>query len=163
MHQTGESESSIPFRCLTYPAQTARRLFRVLGPGRGRLLRIPFGLGPSLPRLGGCLRRVLRYYALVRLLHGSPDGIAANGLPHRTRRYITDGRHGGLPVPAPRVSTHARVSRLRRADSRHCDDAAADSAFPIGQHGRLPVGNFRSSMAGLRFPLSTLRRTPHGV
>jgi hypothetical protein len=39
----------------------------------------------------------------------------------------------------------------------------ADSAFPIGQHGRLPVGDFRSSMAGLRFPLSTLRHVPHGA
>jgi len=135
---------------------------------------VSLGRLPSLHRLRhryvGFVRLLLRYYGTVRLPEGAHAPCAVTGLlrpfrrtvPHKGIRYR--GSLWGLPVSGQRVSTRAQGLRLRGVPRRLADNVVWDVAFPLTIQGRHARGGdctswplrCRSSMAGLRVPLSTL-------
>ena len=119
-------------------------------------------LAPLAPRR----RAPLRSQASL-LLWASPTSLvrsssASASRPSRRGPCKTpQGRPRDIPVPEQEASAHARVyddagptyvSRSRHRPYRLLQD---------GKHRRPEVG-FRRSMAGLRYPLSTLRFAPRG-
>jgi hypothetical protein len=85
-------------RSLSHPLQKAERIGLALCRGCVFRSGLSLGLGPSLCRLDGRyprLRRLLRYYDLVRLLSDSLPGLAAFAFPwlpaaHHWRRGIAE-------------------------------------------------------------------------
>src|SRR5262249_42961570 len=115
-----------------------------LCPECGRLHRVPLSRSPSLHRLRrrvnpGSVRRLLWYYATVRL----PKGVRAGGtvvdLLRPTRR-TTSGYPWDLPLPVRRASTRAQGLRLRGVRGRLAHDAARGVAFRVAEPRRHPGG-----------------------
>jgi hypothetical protein len=123
VHQVGEPLPPVPLRCLSYPAQSARRCFPPLRAGHGRLARVPLGRGPSLhglrgwvarmPGLRTVVRPLHRYYVLVRLPSRVQVRRGACGLPRPDRRWDCPGRFWDLPVSVHGACVHALVLGLR--------------------------------------------------
>ena len=82
VQQGGEPRTPIPACHLSHTLQGDRRIEPALSPGRGLRHRVPLGRSPSLHRLRRrvvpvFVRRLLRYYATVRLptgVHAGRDG-----------------------------------------------------------------------------------------
>ena len=98
----------VPFRCFAYPVQSARRFFRSLRAGHGRLSRVSLGLRPFLHEL----RRWLAFLLLVVhhcslassilcLLSDFPSaympGLRPQAFLDRTARGMTVDRSRDLP------------------------------------------------------------------
>src|SRR5262249_46593016 len=103
-------------------------------PGRGLRHRVPLGRPPSLHRLRGraelaSVRRLPRYYAVVRLPTGVRAGRTALGLPQPTHRDEPGGYLRDLPFPARGVSTHTPGLRLRGVRRPLAEGATAGVAF----------------------------------
>jgi hypothetical protein len=78
------------------------------------------------------VRRLPRYYAVVRLPPGVHAGRTADGLPRPTPRDKPGGYLRDLPFPVQRVSTHAQGLRLRGVLGRLADRVAFGVAFRLG-------------------------------
>src|SRR5262249_39452818 len=114
-----------------------RRVVPALSPGHGPRHRAPLGRPPSLHRLRGrqrlaLVRRLPRYYAVVRLPPGVHARRTADDLPRPPRRDEPGGYLRGLPFPARGVSTHAPGLRLRGVQRSLAIDATAGVAFRFG-------------------------------
>jgi len=123
---------------LTHSLQTVRHETPALYPVRGVLLRVPLGRCTFLCQLRWnqrpFVRRLLRYYCIVRLLGNVLNGITDIILAHVVR--LTAGPCRGIPIPAQRVSTHARFYDSAESKSSSRFVAAFDVAFPCSQPGR---------------------------
>src|SRR5436853_6969032 len=114
MQERREPQPPIPARCLTYAFQPHRHTTDpALSPGCGDLFGVSLGCAPSLHHLRGRLalvRRLLRYYERIRLLHRWWSRRAAIGLPWTAQR-----RRAGLggDLPASVQETSRRVQGLR--------------------------------------------------
>ena len=120
------------------------RVGPALRPERGPRQRAPLGRSPSLHHLRRChgrtlVRRLLRYYAIVRLPRGVHAGSTVVDLFRPTRR-LTGGYPWDLPFPVRRVSTHAQGLRLRGVRGRLACNATNGVAFRQGQRRRHPGG-----------------------
>ena len=133
VQQGGEPCTPVPACHLSHTIQSGQRIEPALCPGCGRLHRVPLGRSPSLHHLRrrvgpGSVRRLLRYYATVRLPRGVRAGGTVMDLLRPTRRTIS-GYPWDLPFPVRRVSTHAQGLRLRGVRGRLADDAVLGVAF----------------------------------
>ncbi len=165
MHERGEPHIPAFAGYFTYAAQPHRRAGPTLCPGRGGIYGVPLGCPPFLPILRwrrcepvAVVRIVLRYYAGIRLLVSSDIGLVAFGLPRDSWRA---GVRRDLPVSVRRISPHAQGLRPLGTLGRLAISAIFGFAHRITASAPQTF-RFRGSMAGLRFPLSTLRRRPHG-
>ncbi len=119
----------------SHPLQAGRHADPALRRGCGRLERVPLSRSPSLHHLrrrwrSVVVRRLLRYYATVRLPTAVRVGLGGCPLPRPIRR-TTSGWRWDLPVPVQGVSTRAQGLRLRGVRGRLADDADVGVAFRV--------------------------------
>lgn len=122
-------------RRFTHTLSSERHASPGLSPARGPEARVPLGWSPSLHRLRqphAFVRRLLWYYATVRLPASVHAGRTAQGLFRPTFRPIGGRCPRDLPVPVRRVSTHAQSLRLRGIHGRLALSAARGVAFRLG-------------------------------
>src|SRR5213592_3357280 len=171
MQQRSEPYTLALSRRLAHGDESVRRVVPAQCPGRGRLVAVPLGRGPSLH----CLRRgqalfvrpLLRYYDPVRILirvHVHRSAVAfmnRPGLPVRTRMRLPRFRAKNFSTctrsPTARGSSHASHSPW--------DDVAFSSTEgdrhlgirPVSQLNTWPVVSLvnasRSALAGRRASL----------
>src|SRR5262249_42286333 len=132
----GEPRTLVPACHLSHTLQGDPRIEPALGPGCGLRQRVPLSRSPSLHRLRGrvvpvVVRRLPRYYAIVRLPTGVHVRLEVIDLPRPPRPTIGDGCLWDLPFPVPRVSTHAQGLRLRGVLGRLAKDAPLGVAFRL--------------------------------
>ena len=122
---------------------------------------------PSLPTLrerrGGpadLVRVVPRYYAGIRLLVASDAGLMAFAFPSAPKGCSASGDDEISQFLCEGFPRMLRVSD--RAEPLLGSRYAPPKVLPSAQDNSVgaPDFRFRGSMAGLRFPLSTLRRRP---
>ncbi len=92
---------------------------------------------------------------LLEFLYTS--GLRPQVFPDRPTDTSTHGYHWDIPVLEHKVSSHAQVPWLRRAGIQftalHCYPVLPSPS--VHKIGTPEFGDFKSSIAGLRFPLST--------
>ena len=93
VQQGGEPRTPIPACHLSHTLQGDPRIEPALSPGCGLRQHVPLSRPPSLHRLRGrvvpvIVRRLPRYYAVVRLPTGVHVGLEVNDLPRPTRPTI---------------------------------------------------------------------------
>src|SRR3972149_10586866 len=118
----------------SYPPHAIQRIWHILipalRPGSVLLDHVPLGQPPSLHRLrnrrSSLVRRLRRYYGVVRLPVFVHHWITILDLPNASPLTTSTGKTRDLPVLAHGVSVHARGLRLRRVV-----DALAISHTPM--------------------------------
>src|SRR6516165_5639301 len=146
-----------------------RRVGPALSPGRGPRRRAPLGRPPSLHHLRrrqrlALVRRLPRYYAVVRLPPGVHVGRTADGLPRPTPRGEPGGYLRDLPFPVRGVSTHAQGLRLRGVRGRLADSADLGVAFRFASQRRHPGGpDFAARWLAYVCPCQRFARTVTGT
>ena len=98
VRERGKPLLPVPACCLTYPLERVGHAGLALHPGRGALERVPLGQAPSLPRLRGrfrgVVRRLPRYSGAVRLPASVHHRRASLDFPMRPARSSRAGGRG---------------------------------------------------------------------
>jgi hypothetical protein len=146
--ERGELSFLITYHCFEYPLEVLLQGCPVLCPALGFRQRVSLGRTPSLhplrrtSRSSTFVRRLLRYYAFVRLLLLVHQWIAPIGLPLRITAAIARDQTGDLPVPAQDDSAHARGLRPRRSG----DGLASSARLRVAFHLLYDVGPLRLNL-----------------
>ncbi len=143
VEQGGEPQLLIPTCCLSYAKQSHASAFsRHCVRSESSPLDVPLGWRPflhGLRRVGHVVQRFVRplrrYYDAIRLPRGVPVGLRLS-LPRPSPATVRQGSLVGLPVLAHRVSTHARVLRLRGVKGQLALNATLHVVFPNWLQGR---------------------------
>ena len=161
MQQTAELELRVPLCCFSYPGQAARRCFRSLCTGHGRLSSVPLCRRTSLHELRRCLvflrlctivRSLHRYYSSVRLPIQVHVELLAPGLPQPDRPWMVIGRSWDIPVSVQRVCMHALVLRLRGSVSPLAIAQRTILPSPSSHKVGTRIGDFGAQLPCLHAP-----------
>jgi hypothetical protein len=178
LHRTWQARrlnaGSSPWLCPWFPTSCPFRVLHIdpsPGPVSGACFARadspwPGPFPPPPPPAGFApvfVRRVPRYLRACPTSHSRSSPSCSFRIQGASPKAISQGQVWDLPVPVQKVSVRARGLRPRRASpSLALTRWIVLPSAPGDGVGTPKQTHFRGSIPGPHFPLSTLRRRPHG-